>query len=148
MLVEVKVKSEQIVDAKSRKVNETFIMNTEFFSTAEYSVTEMLEKEKEAGTLESYEIQSLKISPIKEIANQYHGEHSYLATLKDIWTDDDGTEKHLRYKVLLWANDLQEAIANTHEMVKEGYEMLVESLKEVDYVYLGSAVELKEESNE
>jgi anaerobic ribonucleoside-triphosphate reductase len=148
MLVETKVKSEMIVDNKVRKVTETFILDTTFFSTAEYSVTEMLEKEKEAGTLKDYEIQSLRVSPIKEIANQYHGEHSYLATLKDIWTDDDGTEKHLKYKVLLWANDLQEAIANTHEMAKEGYEMLVESLKEVDYVYLGSAVEFKEESNE
>ena len=148
MLVEVKVKSELIVDAKSRKINETFIMDTEFFSNAEYYITEILEKEKEAGTLENYEIQSIRISPIKEIANQYHGEHSYLATLKDIWTDDDGTEKHLRYKVLLWANDLQEAIVNTHEMTKEGYEMLVESLREVDYIYLGSIVELKEESHE
>ncbi len=148
MLVETKVKSEMIVDNKVRKVTETFILDTTFFSTAEYSVTEMLEKEKEAGTLKDYEIQSLRISPIKEIANQYHGEHSYLATLKDIWTDDDGTEKHLKYKVLLWANDLQEAIANTHEMAKEGYEMLVESLKEVDYIYLGSAVEFKEESND
>ena len=148
MLVETKVKSEMIVDNKVRKVTETFILDTTFFSTAEYSVTEMLEKEKEAGTLKDYEIQSLRISPIKEIANQYHGEHSYLATLKDIWTDDDGTEKHLKYKVLLWANDLQEAIANTHEMAKEGYEMLVESLKEVDYVYLGSAVEFKEEESE
>lgn len=148
MLVETKVKSEMIVDNKVRKVTETFILDTTFFSTAEYSVTEMLEKEKEAGTLKDYEIQSLRISPIKEIANQYHGEHSYLATLKDIWTDDDGTEKHLKYKVLLWANDLQEAITNAHEMAKEGYEMLVESLKEVDYVYLGSAVELKEESND
>jgi anaerobic ribonucleoside-triphosphate reductase len=148
MLVETKVKSEMIVDNKVRKVTETFILDTTFFSTAEYSITEMLEKEKEAGTLKDYEIQSLRISPIKEIANQYHGEHSYLATLKDIWTDDDGTEKHLKYKVLLWANDLQEAITNAHEMAKEGYEMLVESLKEVDYVYLGSAVEFKEEENE
>lgn len=89
MLVETKVKSEMIVDNKVRKVTETFILDTTFFSTAEYSVTEMLEKEKEAGTLKDYEIQSLRISPIKEIANQYHGEHSYLATLKDIWTDDD-----------------------------------------------------------
>lgn len=148
MLVETKVKSEMIVDNKVRKVTETFILDTTFFSTAEYSVTEMLEKEKKAGTLKDYEIQSLRISPIKEIANQYHGEHSYLATLKDIWTDDDGTEKHLKYKVLLWASDLQEAITNAHEMAKEGYEMLVESLKEVDYVYLGSAVELKEENND
>ena len=148
MLVETKVKSEMIVDNKVKKVTETFILDTTFFSTAEYSITEMLEKEREAGTLKDYEIQSLRISPIKEIANQYHGEHSYLATLKDIWTDDDGTEKHLKYKVLLWANDLQEAIANTHEMAKEGYEMLVESLKEVDYIYLGSAVEFKEASND
>ena len=148
MLVETKVKTEQMVDNKVKKRPVTYILNTEFFSTAEYSVTALLEKEQQEGTLRDYEIQSMRISPIKEIANQYHGEHSYLATLKDVWTEDDGTEKYLKYKVLLWADNLQEAIANTHEMAKEGYEMLVESLKEVDYIYLGNAVEYKEEESD
>lgn len=136
MLVEVKVKVEQVTDGKTRKKAVTYLLDKNYFSEAEYDVTALLMSQNESGLVNDYEIQSLRLSSIKEIATQYSGEHSYIATLKDIWTEDDGTEKYLRYKVLLWADNLQDALSNTHEMAREGYDMIIESLKEVDYEYL------------
>jgi hypothetical protein len=53
-----------------------------------------------------------------------------------VFTDDDGNEKPIRYKVLLWADSLPEAMLRTAEIVRQGYDMAVEGLKEVDYKYL------------
>lgn len=136
MLIEVKVKITRIIDAKKRKKFETYILNKDFFSEAEYKVTEILNTQHDEGTVDSFEIQSLKLSTIKEIADQYDGQYSFLATLKDIYHDDNGNEKSMRYKVLLWANDLTSATHNARELQRQGYDMQIEGLKEVDYTYI------------
>lgn len=133
MLVEVKVRVNKRVGDKLKKTMQTFLLDSEFFANAEYKVTEILSKE---GGVEQFEIQSLRLSPIKEIATQFLGEYMFKATLKDIWTDDKGNEKYLRYQVILWSKDLLDATSNTQKLVKQGYDMQIESLKEVDYVYV------------
>ena len=107
-----------------------------FFTEAEYAVLQALNEEQTSHLVEEFEIQSLRISAIKEIATQYQGTTSFVATLKDIWHDDDGTEKSLRYKVLLWADDLTQANQRVQELSREGYDMLIEGIKQVDYEYL------------
>lgn len=136
MLIEVKVKVARVIDNKTRRRTETFVVNKDVFAEAEYKVTLVLNQEQDAGTVESFEIQSLRISPIKELVTQYQGDSTYIATLKDIWLEDDGTEKQLKYKVLLWANDLTEANKNAHMLARQGYDMQIEGLKQVDYEYL------------
>ncbi len=136
MLIEVKVKVTRIIDAKKRKKLETYILNKDFFSEAEYKVTEILNTQHDEGEVDSFEIQSLKLSTIKEIADQYEGQYSFLATLKDIYHDDNGNEKSIRYKVLLWADDLTSATHNARELQRQGYDMQIEGLKEVDYTYI------------
>lgn len=136
MLIEVKVKVTRIIDTKKRKKLETCILNKDFFSEAEYKVTEILNTQHDEGTVDSFEIQSLKLSTIKEIADQYEGQYSFLATLKDIYHDDNGNEKSIRYKVLLWADDLTSATHNARELQRQGYDMQIEGLKEVDYTYI------------
>lgn len=133
MLIEVKVKVTRVIDTKKRKKLETYILNKELFSEAEYDVNAILFND---NTVDSFEIQSLKLSTIKEIADQYTGQYSYIATLKDIYHDDEGNEKSMRYKVLLWADDLTSATHNVRELQREGYDMQIEGLKEVDYTYL------------
>lgn len=133
MLIEVKVKTTRIVDDKKRKALETYILQKDLFSEAEYTVTALLEGD---NTVDSYEIQSLKLSVIKEIADQYEGQYSYIITLKDVYHDDEGNEKSMRYKVLLWADDLTSATHNVRELQREGYDMQIEGLKEVNYTYL------------
>lgn len=133
MLIEVKVKVTRTVDGKKRKRIETYVLDKDLFSQAEYDVSAFLFND---NTVEEREIQSLKLSPIKEIADQYEGQYSYIATLKAIFHDDEGNEKYTRYKVLLWADDLTSATHNVRQLQREGYDMQVEGLKEVDYTYL------------
>ena len=136
MLIEVKVKVARIIDGKTRKRTENFIVDKEFFAEAEYAVTENLNNEISQGIVDSFEIQSLKISQIKEVAPQFDGDDTFIATLKDIWLDDDGTEKSLKYKVLLWADDLTQANSHIQQLAREGYDMQIEGIKQVDYEYL------------
>ena len=136
MLIEVKVKVARIIDGKTRKRTENFVVDKEFFAEAEYAVTENLNNEISQGIVDSFEIQSLKISQIKEVASQFDGDDTFIATLKDIWLADDGTEKSLKYKVLLWADDLTQANSHIQQLAREGYDMQIEGIKQVDYEYL------------
>lgn len=136
MLIEVKVKVARIIDGKTRKRTENFVVDREFFSEAEYAVTSNLTNEQSQGLVDEFEIQSLKISQFKEIVPQFNGNDTFVATLKDIWLDNDGNEKTLKYKVLLWADDLTQANSNTLRLAREGYDMQIEGIKQVDYEYL------------
>ena len=149
MLIEVKVKVARVIDNKTRKRTETFLVEREVFAEAEYAVTSDLMQDQELGTVENFEIQSLRISPIKEVAEQFITAMSvtYIATLKDIWLADDGTEKTLKYKVLLWAENLTQANQRVQQLAREGYDMQIEGIKQVDYEYLAGDIE-KEETEE
>ena len=142
MLVEVKVKVARIIDGKTRKRTETYIVDKELFSEAEYMVMARLAQEQEEGLVEDFEIQSLRISPIKEVCDQWFDDYiisgypAFIATLKDIFHADDGTEKTLKYKVLLWASNHSEALRRVTELSREGYDMQIEGIKQVDYEYL------------
>ena len=135
MLIEVKVKVARVIDSKTRKRTETYVLNKEFFSQAEYDVAELLNGDT---TIEDFQIQSLKLSQIKEIDDQSINNSipSFIATLIDIFHEDDGTEKKLKYKVLLWADNLTSANRRALELSHQGYDMLVEGIKQVDYEYL------------
>ena len=141
MLIEVKTKVTRIEGKKTKKETVTFILDKEFFSEAEYAVTKLLGEEKAGKSVSDYEIQSLRISPIKELATQYTGENTFVVTLTDVFTDDEGNEKPLKYKVLLWAKDLSEAWERTKELSEQGYDMHIEGIKEVLYEYLAEEEE-------
>ena len=142
MLIEVKVKVARRIDDKVRKRTETFILDKEFFSEAEYAVTTHLNEENIAGLIDDYDIQSLRISPIKEVCDQWLSDYTlsgypaFIATLKDIFHADDGTEKTLKYKVLLWAQNHSQALQRVQQLARQGYDMQIEGIKQVDYEYL------------
>ena len=136
MLIDVKTKVKRVVNGKIRKRNELYLVDRDFFSNAEFAVCSTLNEQQDSHIIEEYEIISLKWSNIREVASQYEGSYSYVATLVDTWVDEDGTEKNLKYKVLLWANDLTEANERVHELAREGYNMLIEGIKRVDYTYI------------
>lgn len=135
MLIEVKVKVARVIDGKTRKRTETYVMDKEFFSQAEYAVIELL---NEDTTVEDFQIQNLKVSQIKEIDDQSINNSipSFIATLIDIFLQDDGTEKKIKYKVLLWADNLTAANRRANELSHQGYDMQIEGIKQVDYEYL------------
>lgn len=137
MLVEVKAKVARIIDGKTRRRVETFLVpDCDVFSSAEYIVLNALVNEQEEGTVNSSEILSLRQSSIKEVCSQFQGEFTFIATLKDIFHEDDGTEKVLKYKVFLWADNLTEANHNVQLLAHEGYDMQIEGIKQVDYEYM------------
>ena len=137
MLVEVKVKVARIIDGKTRKKTETWLIDDcELFVEAEQAVMSRLTSEQNDGYVESFEIQSLRISPIKEVCTQFNGEFVYIATLTDIFHTDDGTEKTIKYKVMLDANSHTDAVRNIMTLVRQGYDMHIEGIKEVDYEYI------------
>ena len=137
MLIELKVKTKRTDSTgKTRKKTETYLINKDFFAEAEYAITEMLTEETNSHLLDEFEILSLKISQLKEIATQYQGENPFIISLKDVFHEDDGTEKYLKYKVLLWADSLTEANQHVQQLAREGYDMLIEGIKQVDYIYL------------
>lgn len=141
MLIEVKVKVARVIDGKTRKRTETLLLNRELFAEAEYDVMAKLAQEQTDGSVEDFSIQSLRMSPLKEVANQFTGDSTFIATLKDVWLADDGTEKSLKYKVLIWANDLSEAHVNTQKLARQGYDMTIEGITQVDYEYLDNVVQ-------
>ena len=142
MLIEVKVKVGRIIDGKVRKRTEVYVIDKEFFSEAEYAVMQSLSTEVDEGLVDAFDIQSLKQSALKEICEQWYEDYtqrgypSFIATLRDIFHDDEGNEKQLKYKVLLWAENLTAANRRALELSHQGYDMLIEGIKQVDYVYL------------
>ena len=139
MFIEVKVKVSRAIDNKTRKTTDTFLVNQDLFAQAEYEAMQFLEAEKTDGVVQDYEIQSLRISPIKEYCVELQGPTPYIATLIDIWTDDKGNEKQLKYKVLLHADGLTDATKRAEQLSKQGYEMLVEGIKEAtNFIILDS----------
>lgn len=139
MLIEVKAKVARVIDGKTKKRTESFLVkDCELFSNAEYRVLTTLVHEQEEGTVENSEIQSLKISQIKEVCEQFQGNFTFVATLKDTFHEEDGTEKTLKYKVLLWADNPSQALNNTLQLARQGYDMQIEGIKQVDYEYLAA----------
>ena len=138
MLIDVIAKVAWKIDGKVKKKIETYILDKEVFAEAEYEVLSLLNQDKIDGEVEDFEITGLKLSVVKEIITQYEGDYTFIATLRDTTLLDDGSEKTIKYKVLLWANNIAEAMTHTREIVQQGYDMQIDGLKEVNYTYLNS----------
>lgn len=136
MLIEVKAKVAWVIDNKIKRKLETYILDQEVFANAEYAVMRLLSDHRNEGTVDDFEIQGLKISTVKEVITQFQGEYSFIASLRDTMLMDDGSEKTIKYKVLLWADSITEAMNHAREIVQQGYDMQIDSLKEVNYTYL------------
>ena len=138
MLIEVKAKVAWKIDGKIKKKIETYILDKEVFAEAEYAVMSHLEQYKSDGEVEDFEITGLKLAIVREIITQYEGDYTFITTLRDTTLLDDGSEKTIKYKVLLWANNIAEAMTHTREIAQQGHDMQIDGLKEVNYTYLNS----------
>ena len=138
MLIEVKARVAWKIDGKVKKKMETYILDKEVFAQAEYEVMALLNSHREESTVEDFDILGLKLSTVKEVITQYVGDYSFIATLRDTIIQDDNSEKQIKYKVLLWANSITEAMNHAGEVASQGYDMQIDGLKEVNYTYLNS----------
>lgn len=138
MLIEVKARVAWKIDGKVKKKMETYILDKEVFAQAEYEVMALLNSHREESTVDDFDILGLKLSTVKEVITQYIGDYSFIATLRDTIIQDDNSEKQVKYKVLLWANSITEAMNHAREVASQGYDMQIDGLKEVNYTYLNS----------
>jgi hypothetical protein len=136
MLTETRVKTRKEIDGKTIKGTANFLTDSETLVDALATVINHLNVMQSSHLIEDADIISCKQSNIKEVATQFDGDKSYVATLKDTWIDEVGDEKTMRYKVLLYAADLTECNQRVQQLSREGYDMKVESLTEVEMEYL------------
>jgi hypothetical protein len=136
MLTETRVKTRKEIDGKTIKGTANFLTDSETLVDALATVINHLNVMQSSHLIEDADIISCKQSNIKEVATQFEGDKSYVATLKDTWIDEVGDEKTMRYKVLLYAADLTECNHRVQQLSREGYDMKVESLTEVEMEYL------------
>lgn len=91
-----------------------FVENCEFFAEAEAKMIEFYNSEND--------VVAIKQSKVREFANQRKDddEHIYIATIEDIFIDDDGEEKRTKYEIGLFAKNVNEATRLTNEYLRQG----------------------------
>lgn len=81
------------------------------------------------------DVTAIKRSRIKEIANypQTSDEKIFLATLVDVFLNDDGSEKEMKYTIAFFAKDITAAHAFITQYITQGYNMNVVAIKETNF---------------
>lgn len=100
--------------------------------------------EAETKTLRYYNCENdvigMAISKVMEVVNTPTQEEKmdmfvYRAVIASIFTDDDGNEKEMKYPVLLWAKDFDNAMTIVNEYIAQGLEdMTLVSLQKTKIV--------------
>ena len=109
-----------------KSVKENFIVNeAESFSDAEQQANTYCKAFKEV------DVTAIKQSKIKEIANERSDTDDYiwLAEMQDVFIDDAGNKKPIKYRVAFFSTTYESANAFITDYAKQGYEMSLVSLK-------------------
>lgn len=87
-------------DGTEKEVNERYITDCLTFAEAEQKGMEAYSADNTDG-----DVVAVKRSNVKEIVNENEEkQHYFKATIVDIFTDDNGNEKELKYYVLIRAD--------------------------------------------
>ena len=140
MIYEGTIKYEMVTSRGNTKIaRESYLIeNAETFSEAEHTLFTF-------GGKYSLDIDvvSLKRSKIKEIANTNRDtEPMFIATLVDVFTDENGIEKELTYDIAFFAMDIEKAHNFIRLYAQQGYCMEMKALKQakfIDVLKYGSA---------
>lgn len=130
MIYEGTIKYETVTKKGNTKtVRESYLIeNIDTFSQAEIALT----THANALNIHDVDVVSLKRSKIKEIAN--HGGKlktpMFVATLTDVFTDDNGNEKEMNYDITFFAPNIQEAHNFIIYYTEQGYCMEMRGLKQ------------------
>lgn len=73
------------------------------------------------------DVVGMAISKVMEIVNEPTDAEKmdmfiYRAVIASIYTDDDGNEKEMKYPVLLWAKNIDEAMSMVNNYLRQGLE--------------------------
>lgn len=135
MIYEGTIRYETVTNKGNTKiVRESYLIeNAETFSEAE----SVLIKLGDVSSLSDFDVTSLKRSKIKEIANHGVGKLKtpmFVATLTDVFTDDNGNEKETNYDIAFFAPNIQEAHNFIIYYTEQGYCMEMKALKQVKFI--------------
>jgi hypothetical protein len=123
MLYEVEI---SFTDLEDKTIKEKYFVEAEeFFANVEHSVY------KTFHALNDLDVTKIKRSNIKEVANQRNvpEDKIWIAELQDVFVDDEGKEKPLRYKIAFFSETYESANEFIIEYSKQGYQMSLVSLK-------------------
>lgn len=111
------------IKSQSDKV---IVNNVNLFAEAECKAMEYAAEEWKADNMENEpDVTFIKRSRIMEFANtQDKGEKIYIAKLDCASIDDSGNEKHTKYSVGIYADDITKANAACQEYMRQGLEGL------------------------
>ena len=103
-------------DGTEKEVNERYITDCLTFAEAELKGMEAYSADNTDG-----DVVAVKRSNVKEIVNENEEkQHYFKATIVDIFTDDNGNEKELKYYVLIRADNLTEATSKANDYLRQG----------------------------
>ena len=103
-------------DGTEKEVSERYITDCETFGEAEEKAAETYSSDNTDG-----DVIAVKRSNVREIVNENEEkEHYFKATIVDIFTDDNGNEKELKYYVLIRADNLTEATSKANDYLRQG----------------------------
>lgn len=122
-----------IIDDKGNdkiKKERFIIDNMETFSEVESMLFE------EYGTLREFDVPVIRRSNIKEIANKRQAETDkiYIAEIEDVFTTDTGEEKPIKYKIVFFSSEFDNALCFITEFLKQGFDMSLISLKQSNFI--------------
>ena len=123
MVYETKISYEQ--DGKAVKA-QYIIEHADLFGEVESKLYE------EFGNFPNFSVVSIKTNnKIREIINQREDEEDFIwiAELQDVFHTDEGDEKHIRYKVIIFAKTFDSAKTKIVKYIQQGYDMTLISLK-------------------
>jgi hypothetical protein len=113
-----------------KPVKEQFILeHCESFSDAEAQLFDY------GSSLTEIDVVAVKRSKLKEIANERTNEDEkiFLATLVDVFLNEDGTEKEMKYTIAFFSKSMASANAYINEYAKQGYNMSITKIVESKY---------------
>lgn len=98
--------------------------------------------EVEAKLIEEYsgyedvDVTAIKRSKIKEIANARTADDDviFTATLVDVFLNDDGSEKEIKYDIAFFSKNMDTAHAYIKEYVSQGYNLSIKGIKETKFI--------------
>lgn len=117
----------------SKTVKESYLIeNVDTFAQAEIALITYAN----ATGINDVDVVSLKRSKIKEIANHAGKLDTtiFIATLTDVFTDDNGNEKEMNYDIAFFAPNIQEAHNFIIYYAEQGYCMEMRSLKQAKMI--------------
>lgn len=139
MYYEVSIKHDYFTDQQEvkPKVDKILVNNENTFSAAEYKALQYGNDNWKADNFYNEpDVTAMKRSRIYEFSNKPEdGDKIYLATLDDIFVDGSGKEKHAKYLVGVYADDITKAKKSTDEYMKQGFgNMTLTDLNETKFL--------------